>query len=276
MSDARCVAPRFIQGTTNSLFIVEYRPKSKEQGIVLFAPPFAEEMNRSRRMISQQARVFAGLGYRVIVPDLSGTGDSHGEFATATWEIWCNDLVAVLDASGNPDNLPVIMWSLRSGALLAAQVVIEKSICPQMIILWSPCLSGQTYMTQFLRLRLLSSRITNSGNKESMAELKAILDAGESLEVAGYEISARLFRSIDEMDLVSQMADIGLPVFWYELVGNADSSMSAVASKAIEDLNGRGCEIRAEKAVGPNFWSTAELTMAQDLIDLTSKNLSLL
>ena len=59
-------------------------------------PPFAEEMNHSRRMATLQAHRLAALGIDVLVVDLFGTGDSAGDFADARWETWQEDAKAAV------------------------------------------------------------------------------------------------------------------------------------------------------------------------------------
>ena len=63
------------------------------RGLVLYIHPFAEEMNKSRRMAALQARAFAQAGYAVLQIDLHGCGDSAGDFGDATWEHWIDDVV---------------------------------------------------------------------------------------------------------------------------------------------------------------------------------------
>jgi alpha/beta superfamily hydrolase len=55
--------------------------------------PFVEEMNKSRRMAALQSRSLAARGYSVLQIDLFGCGDSSGDFADASWEIWVQDVV---------------------------------------------------------------------------------------------------------------------------------------------------------------------------------------
>ena len=56
---------------------------TQPRGGVLYCPPFAEEMNKSRRMAALQARAFAKAGYGVLLLDLYGCGDSSGDFSDA-------------------------------------------------------------------------------------------------------------------------------------------------------------------------------------------------
>ena len=62
------------------------------RGVVLLLPPFAEEMNKSRRMCALLARGLAADGWRVVRIDLFGCGDSAGSLRDASWEQWCDDL----------------------------------------------------------------------------------------------------------------------------------------------------------------------------------------
>tara|TARA_B110000238_G_C16067394_1_gene413366 strand:- start:879 stop:1052 length:174 start_codon:yes stop_codon:yes gene_type:complete len=48
---------------------------------VIFVPPFAEEMNRSKRMYVLFARLLADAGIKSICFDFAGTGDSSGEWS---------------------------------------------------------------------------------------------------------------------------------------------------------------------------------------------------
>ena len=63
MVAAEQTAPRpiFIDSPSGRLFGVYCAPgaSTRRRGAVLYVPPFAEEMNRSRRMVALQARAFA-------------------------------------------------------------------------------------------------------------------------------------------------------------------------------------------------------------------------
>jgi exosortase A-associated hydrolase 2 len=62
-------------------------------GLVVHVHPFAEEMNKSRRMAAQQARALAAAGFAVLQIDLLGCGDSAGDSSDATWAAWLADVV---------------------------------------------------------------------------------------------------------------------------------------------------------------------------------------
>ena len=269
MAESHKVVAGFTPGPAERLFTIEYRPRAAVRGFVLFVPPFAGEMNRSRHMISHQARLLAADGYRVVVPDLRGTGDSCGEFGDASWEGWASDLVAVLQASAPDPDLPVIGVGVRLGALLALTAVREHGLTLKSLAFWGPCLSGATFMSQFLRLRLMSSMIGKSDGGEKLADLKALLDAGQSLEIAGYEVSADLYRAIVALELKELMAGLDIPVSWFELVAAADSPVPMASANAIAALTSAGCEISSTAVAGPKFWSTVEITRSDALAEQT-------
>ena len=151
-------------------------------GDVLVVPAFAEEMNRCRAMVSMQARALAELGVGTLMLDPSGTGDSAGEFVDATWAQWRDDLrrgAAWLDTHGHGCRA---LLALRLGAVMAAELARD---CPGVrnLLLWQPVLSGKTFYTQFLRIRLAAEM--NLPNRiKSTSELRAMSAAGQA--VAGF------------------------------------------------------------------------------------------
>src|SRR3546814_14337350 len=77
----------FIDGPAWRLFAIHHAaaPHCRQGLGLVYLPPFAEEMNRSRRMAALQARALAALGIDVLLLDLFGTGDSAGDFRDARW-----------------------------------------------------------------------------------------------------------------------------------------------------------------------------------------------
>ena len=72
---------------------LHHRPAAlPARGALVYVHPFAEEMNKSRRMAAMQCRALAGAGYAVLQIDLHGCGDSSGDFEDSTWESWLVDV----------------------------------------------------------------------------------------------------------------------------------------------------------------------------------------
>lgn len=85
------LSAHYVQGSRGKIFILLRQPP-RPKSAVLVVPPFAEEMNKSRTMLTRLSRALALRGVATVVPDLYGTGDSEGDFAEASWEIWQDDL----------------------------------------------------------------------------------------------------------------------------------------------------------------------------------------
>jgi alpha/beta superfamily hydrolase len=86
--------PHFIAGHGGQLFALHF-PSEKPSGrALLVLPPFAEELNKTRRMLSLAARALQNAGHEVLLVDLYGTGDSAGDFADASFRGWSADLQA--------------------------------------------------------------------------------------------------------------------------------------------------------------------------------------
>ena len=144
--------PLFIDRPHGRLFAIHHRPSGAPAPgeAVVYVHPFAEEMNQSRRMAALQAEALAGLGRGVLMLDLTGCGDSTGEFADARWQTWRDDVVAGCRWLGERGYRRITLWGLRLGAALAVETACaEPGICRR-LVLWQPVVSGRTLLTQFL------------------------------------------------------------------------------------------------------------------------------
>ncbi len=220
-------------------------------------------------MISLQARAFAMAGFNVLVPDLFGTGDSDGEFADARFEIWTDDLVRIVDDVSSESNAP-ILWSIRTGALLAAEALAQFATTPSHLLAWSPVVSGETFITQFLRMKSLSQKLAGSEDVESVADLRDQLSAGQAVEVAGYSLDPALINRLDGCRLTSSLADFRGRVDWFEMVADENRAPSAAARRSAGALSDGKSSVNLHAAVGPNFWTTAEIATSPHLIDVTT------
>ena len=70
----------FVAGTKGPIFVLLRKPLVPPRGCVLVVPPFAEEMNKCRRMVTELAIRLAEQGIATLQPDFYGTGDSAGDF----------------------------------------------------------------------------------------------------------------------------------------------------------------------------------------------------
>jgi exosortase A-associated hydrolase 2 len=125
------------------------------RGRVVYVHPFAEEMNKSRRMAARGARALAAAGFSVLQIDLHGCGDSSGDFGDASWQGWIDDVLRASRWLGGRDAdhaaAPLWLWGLRAGCLLAAAAAARLDEACNFCF-WQPVTAGRQQLQQFLRL----------------------------------------------------------------------------------------------------------------------------
>lgn len=263
--------PLFLDGAAGPLFTIHYaagRQPGEPLGLV-YLPPFAEEMNRSRRMAALQARRLAAGGIHVLLLDPFGTGDSAGDFGDGRWEIWREDAKAAMSWLGRLCDGRVGLWGLRLGALLAAEVAADAACPPARLLLWQPVHSGERFLTEFLRLRVAAG-MGGDGAGEKVKDLRARLQRGEALEIAGYSLAPALAASIAGCRLGDPLARLtGLRIDLLE-VGTAEPLAPAPATQQLlKALDGGSPTLTVRTVPGEPFWSRQEITLAPALIDAT-------
>jgi len=267
------VNPHFTKGRAGKNFLVSFRRQDKlPVAAFLIIPPLAEELNKSRRMLCRMANHLAELGFEVVMPDLFGTGDSEGDFADATWDLWREDLFDICTGlKANGYNINIL--AVRAGALLAYDLMSNKNLNCENLVFWQPVVSGDMWLTQFLRLKLAASIVNDTGSKETTKALKTRLSEGEAIEVAGYTVSPSLANGIKQLNL-QNIAPSGCgKIFWLELIASDGKSVLPSSKKVLEKWN-QSVEVHSETVIGQAFWSTTEITDADNLLLRTKTLLS--
>ena len=241
--------------------------------LVVWVPPFAEEMNKSRRMAAMQAHALADAGCAVLQMDLLGCGDSGGEFMQASWQAWIDDVDSSLDLAQRrfalqwPDARPPVpwLWSLRAGCLLATAAARRRAT-PLNLLFWQPQASGRQVLQQFLRLAMATA--LGDGNKGVSERLRSAMGAGETVHIAGYALPAAIAQGLEAATL--EPAPIAAKLHCLELSTRQDAGPSPVTRQWIEQWQAAGIDAQAHVVTGPAFWSTVEIEEAPLLIEATT------
>jgi exosortase A-associated hydrolase 2 len=263
--------PLFLDGSAGRLFAIHHAPetgKESRRGI-LYLPPFAEEMNRSRRMVALQAQALAHCGHGVLLLDPYGTGDSEGEFGQAQLANWLADIELAHDWLIGVGYSTVDLWGLRFGALLGAAAIEHSTHRFTRSVFWQPVTNGRQMMTQFLRIALASSWVGDRGRMSSES-LRGQLSKGCSVDVGGYELSPELVTAIEGMSLSASTPANLEALYWFEVGPDSSDQLLPSSRNIVDAWCGAGCNLIVRKLVGPQFWSTSEITVAPDLLDATS------
>ena len=245
------------------IFAIHHAPAGPARGALVFAPPFAEEMNKSRRMVALQARALAAAGWHVLLVDPHGSGDSGGDFGDARWADWIEDLAGARDWLAEQAGAEPWLWGLRSGALLAAALAVQR--LPRGLLLWQPVLSGRQHLQQFLRLKAGAEWLAGERAAKEEARPLAALQAGQAVEVAGYRLDPALALPLAEATFAVPAA---LPrLVWLEVMPRADGSLSPASQRVLTALPAGVAH--AAVVQGPSFWQAQEIETAPALIDAT-------
>jgi len=236
------------------------------RGAIIYLHPFAEEMNKSRRMAALQARAMAEAGFDVLQIDLLGCGDSAGDFADATWHAWLEDVSQACHWLRTQSSAPLTLWGLRAGCLLAAEAAARLPE-PVNLIFWQPVISGKQHWQQFMRLKM-AGELASGQAKGVSEQLRQQLAAGQTVEIAGYSVSPGLVDGLEKAELQPPAARHSR-LSWFELSMREDASLAPVSQKRIEQWQVAGFKVDARVVRGPAFWQTSEIEDAPDLIAAT-------
>lgn len=272
MSGLAC-DPFFLDSPRGRLFAVHHRPAPglAVHGHVLCVPPFNEEQNRCRSMITLQAQALAARGWGTLLVDLHGTGDSAGDYVDARWDGWLDDVaVAARWLEAQPGGLRAI-WGIRLGAILAGEWHAARADAALALLLWQPVADGKMHLTQFMRVKLAAQLDRPDLPKETTGSLRATLAQGQPVEIAGYEIHPALAQALDAASLGKHRLAAGTRVLWLEQAVSAETAEAASLTPATQALLARwpGAEVQlqAQTFTGPAFWQVYERVLAPAIIE---------
>jgi uncharacterized protein len=267
MTAGRCsIKADFLEHRGRNLFYLLLEPASAvAHSSVLFLPPFADEMNKSRRIVASQARALAGAGCRVMLLDLSGCGDSGGDFLDASWNHWLQDSEAAARFLMDKSDSAPVLWGLRMGAMLACGLAHGHPEF-QKFLLWQPVLNGEQLIDQFLRLRTVPSSVS----AEVAFDRKSLWDelrAGRPLSIAGYELSSTLALEMARVrlnDLIPQGQ-----VHWVEIGMAPHANIGAGSENVVAHWREQGANVATSYVKGDPFWRTVDAEVNVDLLRRT-------
>ncbi|MCS6948290.1 MAG: hydrolase 2, exosortase A system-associated [Steroidobacteraceae bacterium] len=261
------ISGHFIDGPKGKLFVLLQRPPYRPSRSVLVVPPFAEEMNKCRRMIAAVGFHLAERGLATVVPDLYGTGDSGGDFTDADWDTWRGDVATVASWCQASGYVVSGLLAIRLGAALAA-AALQSGDLPKVsrTVLWQPVFDGGKFLTHFLRLRIAATM--QEGRIETSKDLRARLAAGEALEVAGYGLTPRLAADLESVKAQKHLPDGFGTLQWIELSRDVNAT-SAAAPQLNDSTPAPKQSQNAIRVRGAPFWSTTEIVVNREVVAMT-------
>ncbi|HLS54876.1 MAG TPA: CocE/NonD family hydrolase [Zeimonas sp.] len=124
-------------------FAVWWLPAGREPlGSVLCVQPIGAERAAARHALAAQAWRLARRGWAVLLLDLFGTGDSPGEPQEASLEGWRGDLLRAAMLARQRHTGPNVLWGVRAGALLAADIAVALDQLVDAYVFWQAPADG--------------------------------------------------------------------------------------------------------------------------------------
>jgi exosortase A-associated hydrolase 2 len=261
----------FLPGKSGQRFCIFYPAQGGHtRGVVAYVHPFAEEMNKSRRMAALQSQALATAGFAVLQLDLRGCGDSSGDFGDANWQDWVDDVVMACQWLRSKCDAPLWLWGLRAGCLLAAQAA-QRIDSPCNFLFWAPTPAGRPLLQQFMRLKA-AGEMADGNAKAAMESLRQQLAEGISVEIAGYTVSAALANGLEQATLLPP--SVAGRLVWLDLSTKPDATLPPATAKPLQAWQAAGFLVRSQVVLGPAFWQTSEIEEAPALVKASLEALS--
>ena len=267
------LSARFLGEAGGRFLCLHYQPAVSPAAHIIYIPPFGEEMNRCRALAAAQARQFADAGYSCTIMDLFGTGDSEGELYEASFAIWYENISTLIKTLLRDDDVPVILWGLRLGGLLALDYTRRSSLAIQNIILWQPVTAGKRFVTQMLRQRV-ASLVGKDLPPETTQQIRQRLEEGENVEISGYTVGGALLRDMEQTDFSAMVNLCPGKIYWLENVSDHEQPASTASRKMIDQLQGQDNNIELHLFADPPLWQLHKRDNAPELLDITGRLLS--
>jgi exosortase A-associated hydrolase 2 len=264
------ISGHFLGAPGRRIFALLREPAGRPRGgTVLVVPPFGEEMNKSRRMITETAQRLCDAGRPVLLPDLYGTGDSEGEFRDARVDLWLEDLeFACRFASGRGSAVDAVL-AVRLGCALAVAAARRGALPLEAASAWwQPALDGKRHLAQFLRLRVAAGSMRGEA-PETVEGLRERSAGGEVLTVAGYELSPALVKGLEALSAEALPPGSGR-LHWFEFVRDAGAAPPLPATRFVERARAAGASVAIETVAAEPFWLSSEIVRLPEVADRTA------
>lgn len=266
----------FLPAASGQRLCIAHRPVGAVRGTVLYLHPWAEEMNKSRRMAAMAAERMAAAGWLVLQIDLHGCGDSSHTWAEASWQGWVED--ALLGAAWLRAQAPGAqpwLWGLRAGALLACAAAQRLPYACHHLY-WQPAPAGKAVLQQFLRLKAAAS--LGAEGKAAVEAARRGLQDGQVQHIAGYPLSPALAQGLEAASLQAPPLPTGhtaaSQLHWLEVSSRPQPALLPASGPVLQAWQQAGYAVQAQVTPGPAFWQTQEIEDAPALVEASLQALA--
>lgn len=265
------LASSFVNLNNRRLFLMATGNLTSNENAILILPPFAEEMNKTRHLMSAVMQQLAAAGCNCFMLDNFGTGDSEGDLDQASVDIWRHDILQFIELLQQQGYQRLSVIAIRFGAMQLFDLLNKDALALplQNIVLWQPIFDVKKFWQQFARIKVAEAMA--SGNKISQKELEQQLLQGDTLEIAGYPISPEFYQSLLNIKaaIPAQLSDCQLS--WFET--SQIENIALPVQKMLQQLQ-QHSDVNFQQFKEEPYWQTTELASADKLIASTVQQLT--
>jgi len=194
--------PFFFHSSGRRLFGLWQGATSETRSTLLYCHPFGEEKKTAHRAFVEAARSLAAQGVGSLRFDMTGCGDSEGDFADARLAHWLEDIASAWgELARREPGVPRGLLGLRMGASLAA-MACGRLEDVSALILWQPIIAGKAEFISDLRRLLVQQMMTGGKAGAHHKDAIAALERGDGkVELDGYAVACPMYKEICAIDL---------------------------------------------------------------------------
>lgn len=194
--------PFFFEVGGRKLFGIFAKPRDQvvDTGFVI-CHPYGEEKQYSHRILTRFARRLAEHGISSLRFDCTGYGDSEGLLEDSTLRSQVQEtLAAIARARDDFGVKKITLLGLRWGGSLAAHVAEE---CADLaaLVLWSPIITGSSYVDQLLRRSQLAALATKARPLNKEESWRRLRSHGY-IDVEGNKLTGGTAKEMASLNLV--------------------------------------------------------------------------
>jgi uncharacterized protein len=195
------------------LFGVLHRAEQQARRFaVVYCAPLFEEKLWSHRVLANFARFLAAQGVPVLRFDYYGDGESEGLFEEATVHSRVGDILDAAQFCRDEVQVDKIcLLGLGYGGTMAIEAAPRADYIAG-VAAWSPIVDSRQYIYDTLRQNLAAQIVVHRKVINDRDALVAQINAGQDVNVEGYEIGRALYAEMIAVDLIQQLQCIDKPV----------------------------------------------------------------
>ena len=149
--------------------------------------------------------------------------------------------------------------------MLACQLAQELPDIAR-LLMWQPALNGEQYLDQFLRLELAGQALKGEAGFDR-AGLWNELRSGNTLEVAGYEISSSLAMDVAQVRLGDLLPSC--PVNWMDFALTPSTQPKRASKTVMDRWCEQGLDITWQSVQAVPFYQNLDVDSCPDLTAAT-------